>query len=65
MFDAPPSLRVYSLCSFDRHLVVPTVELIDAQTDADAVFVARSRKLTMRRELWDRHRLVASIPPNS
>jgi|1186.fasta_scaffold23674_4 hypothetical protein len=57
------SFRVYSLCSFETELVVPVVELIDAETDEDAVSMARSRKFTMRREVWERHRLVAVIHP--
>jgi len=64
VFDELPYLRVYSLCSFDPGSVVPTVELIDAETDADAVTVARSRKITMQREIWDHHRLVATIRPS-
>ena len=57
--------RIYSLCSFDPDLVVPQVELIDAETDEEAVGLARRRKFTMRRELWDRRRLVASLPPGA
>ena len=56
--------RVYSLCSFDSDLVVPNVELIDADSDEEALALARLRRFAMRRELWDRHRLVARIPPN-
>ena len=55
--------RVYSLCSFDPGLVVPEVELIDAETDEEAVGLARRRKHRMRRELWDHRRLVVTIPP--
>ena len=56
-------LNVYSLCSFDPELVVPQVELIDAESDEDAIALARSRKFHMRREIWDQHRLVAALPP--
>lgn len=55
-------LRVYSLCLFSPGEVVPTVELIDAATDAEAIAVAGSNRQFKRRELWDRHRLVAVIP---
>lgn len=54
--------RVYCICSFQGGAVVPTVELIDAETDEEAVGVARRRNLAATRELWDHHRLVARIP---
>ena len=56
------SSRVYFLCSFDIDALVPRVEFIDAETDQDAVAMARRRMFTTRRELWDHHRLVANIP---
>lgn len=56
----PPQL--YSLCCFAPGQVVPEVELIDADTDDEAVILASRRKFAMRRELWERHRLVAHIP---
>ena len=62
MFNKPEGPRVYSLCSFDPGLVVPEIELIDANNDEDALAQARCRRFSMRRELWDRHRLVATIP---
>lgn len=55
-------LRVYSICSFGPQMVVPDVELIDAESDEDAITLARSRRFGMRREIWDRHRLVATVP---
>lgn len=54
--------RVYSICFFDRGLVVPQVTLIDATTDADAISQARSMNRFTVREIWDRHRLIAVIP---
>ena len=56
------ALRFYSLCSFDIGLVVPEVELIGADTDEDALALARCRSFSTTRELWDCHRLVATIP---
>ena len=50
---------------FDPGLVVPEIELIDANNDEDALAQARCRRFSMRRELWDRHRLVATIPAAS
>ena len=57
------SPRVYSLCSFDAELIVPVVELIDAESDEHAIALARSRGFRTRREVWDHHRLVAALPP--
>ena len=60
-----PAHRVYTLCSFDGGLIVPKVQLIDAATDDEAVARARGTNMWNLRELWDRHRLVAVIPPRS
>jgi hypothetical protein len=57
--------RVYTLCSFDRGLVVPKVQLIDAVTDDEAVAFAGGSNLCSLREVWDRHRLVAVIQPRN
>ena len=57
--------RVYTLCSFDRGLVVPKVQLIDAETDDEAVAFAAGSNLCSLREVWDRHRLVAVIQPRN
>ena len=56
-------LRVYSLCLFTPGGISPTVQLIDATTDAEAIAVARGNQQFKRREVWDHHRLVAVIPP--
>lgn len=55
--------RIYTLCSFDRGLVVPKLQLIDAVTDDEAIAFARSSHVCSLREVWDRHRLVAIIQP--
>ena len=57
--------RIYILCSFDRGLIVPRFELIDAATDDEALACARTRNMCNLRELWDGHRLVAALPPKS
>lgn len=56
-----PGPRVYTICSFDPGQVVARVKLIDAETDQEAVEEARSIDRFKRRELWDRHRLVAEF----
>lgn len=38
-------------------------ELIDARTDDEAIVLARSKRLVVSSELWDRNRLVAKIAP--
>jgi hypothetical protein len=55
-------VRVYSLCLFNTGEVVPTVALIDAATDAEAIAIGSASQQFKRREIWDRHRLVAVIP---
>ena len=54
--------RLYTLCYFDNGLVVPGVQLFDAETDEEAIAEAESLHPFRNRELWDRHRLVAVIP---
>ena len=55
-------MRLYTVCVFDEDLVVPWVELLDARDDQEAVALARSIQPSKRREIWDRHRLVAELP---
>lgn len=55
--------RVYTICTFDRGLVVPNVRLIDAETDDEAVAFASDCSLSSVKEVWERHRLVAVIEP--
>jgi len=56
-------LKLYSLCYFEADAVVPTVELLDAKSDAEAVAMATGRQLWSTREVWNHHRLVARILP--
>lgn len=56
--------RLYTACFFDQGLIVPRVRLLEAATDEDAITEVRSSHIFTRRELWDRHRLVAVIPPD-
>jgi hypothetical protein len=65
-YDVAPAsdtARVYSICFFDRGLVVPRVQLLEADTDEEAISAAQSMNRVLAWELWDRHRLVAAIPP--
>lgn len=55
--------RIYTLCVFREGLVVPEVSMIEAESDKQAIDLARATRLLTNRELWDRHRLVAVIPP--
>ncbi|MFL6755921.1 MAG: hypothetical protein ACJ8EH_10060 [Sphingomicrobium sp.] len=55
------SSRLYSVCVFDEGLVVPWVKLLDATSDTEAIGAARCICPSKRRELWDRHRLVAEF----
>lgn len=61
--ETAPQSRVYTLCFFDSHSVVPQVLLIDAFDDAEALEEARGRRAFVTREVWDRHRLVGIIQP--
>lgn len=54
--------HVYSICFFERGFIVPEVSIIAADSDAEAVAEARTRRLFTTREVWDRHRLVTLIP---
>ena len=57
-------LRFYCVCSFPPGAVVPTVELVGATCDEEALLVAGTMNRSAERELWDRHRLVAHLPAN-
>jgi hypothetical protein len=54
-------VRVYSVCCFDEGLVVPQVSLLEASSDEEAIGQVRSMHCLKTRELWQRHRLVASF----
>ena len=67
-----PQLAVFSpmttrrtLCIFGTGFVVPQVQLIEACSGAEAIDQARGTRQFTRREVWDRHRLVAVMPPSS
>ena len=57
--------RTYTLCFFGAGFVVPQVQLIEACSDAEAIDHARSTRQFTRREIWDRHRLVAVMPASA
>ena len=58
-------LHVYSLCFFGRDALVPAVELIEALDDTDAMQIAQSKRPSLMREVWDRHRFVARLERRS
>jgi hypothetical protein len=53
--------HVYNLCFFDRDQPQPSVELIEAFDDAEAIGIALGKRPSLSREVWDRHRLVARL----
>lgn len=55
--------RLYSICFFGKDWVVPEVQFFEAASDQDASDLAGSMKPWMRREVWERHRLVRVLPP--
>ena len=55
--------RLYTLCAFGSDFAVPWATLLEADSDDDAIAMARSMNRFSERELWDGHRLVAVIPP--
>lgn len=57
--------HTYTLCFFGTGFVVPQVQLIEACSDTEAIDQARSTRQFTRREVWDRHRLVAVMPPSA
>lgn len=63
--EAAQDARTYTLCFFGAGFVVPQVQLIEACSDAEAIDHARSTRQFTRREIWDRHRLVAVMPPST
>lgn len=63
--DGNRVVHIYSLCFFGRDEVVPTVELIEALDDYDAMLIAKSKRPSLVREVWDRHRLVARLKSRS
>lgn len=57
------TVRLYSLCFFDRGWVVPQVQFLEAEDDEAALNAAVSMKPWMTREVWDRYRLVSVMEP--
>ena len=53
------SYRLYRLDGAEK---IEAVELIEAETDEDAVKAGRAMNHTATCEIWDRDRLVARIP---
>jgi len=54
----------YRLYVLDGAGKIGSGEWINAKSDDEAIVMARSRKLSLRSEIWDRNRLVATIPGN-
>ncbi len=40
-----------------------TAQIVEANSDDEAIVLSRIKKLPVRCELWERDRLVATIPP--
>ena len=62
--ESVETVRLYSLCLFDRDWVVPEVQLFEAEDDHEAFALASSIRPWLTRELWERHRLVRVLPPS-
>ena len=56
-------MRSYRLYSLDQTTRMESAEWLDARSDDEAIILARTKKLPMRCELWDKNRLVANIEP--
>lgn len=52
----------YRLYCLDGSRHISTGEWIAAKNDAEAIAFCRAKKLAVACELWDRNRLVATIP---
>ncbi len=53
----------YRLYCLDGVGKIGTGEWIEATGDAEAIMLVRAKKLSVRCELWDHNRLVATIEP--
>ena len=62
---SPTGTRVYTLLVYDDVVRTPWVTLLDADDDQQAIRKAHAHHPTKRRELWDKHRLVAVIEQSS
>jgi hypothetical protein len=56
-----PEYRLYCLDGAGK---ITKAHDISANSDEDALMIARSKKMPMRCELWQRSRLVAKLPAN-
>lgn len=54
----------YRLYCLNEHGKFAMSHELEAATDSEAVKRARSMKLPMKCELWNRNRLVAELPPH-
>jgi hypothetical protein len=53
----------YRLYCLDGVGKIGTGEWVEATGDAEAIMLIRAKKLSVRCELWDHNRLVATIEP--
>jgi hypothetical protein len=53
----------YRLYCLDGVGKIGTGEWVEATGDAEAIMLVRAKKLSVRCELWDHNRLVATIEP--
>jgi hypothetical protein len=53
----------YRLYCLDGVGKIGTGEWVEAAGDAEAIMLVRAKKLSVRCELWDHNRLVATIEP--
>ena len=65
LLEEAETSTLYSVCFFERDWIVPEVQFLEAENDSDALAFAKSMRPGMRREIWDRHRLVRVLPPSS
>lgn len=55
-------MSAYRLYAFNGERSISSVTEIHAKNDEDAIMIARAQKSHVTSELWDRDRLVATIP---
>ena len=58
-------MQQYRLYTLDGVGKISRAETIEAQSDEDAIMIARSAKKHVRCELWQNTRLIASIPAHT
>ena len=52
----------YRLYYFDGSKHIETADWIEAKSDDEAIAIIRAKKLAVSCEIWERSRLVATIP---